>query len=135
MYENYERIRNTKGYKDSDVSKATGVAKSTFSDWKNGRSKPKTDKLIKIAKFLDVSVEQLEFDNIAWDPDSQDIYLVEEIPSRIKAKYDFLVNISSSKFGQDYYMELLDIILEVDERYKNDLLSLIKIFAKVSKGE
>mgnify|MGYP003553741655 CR=1 FL=1 len=30
--------------KDSDVAKATGITKSTFSDWKNGRSNPKDAK-------------------------------------------------------------------------------------------
>ena len=33
------------------VSKATGIAASTFSDWKRGRSMPKADKLALIADF------------------------------------------------------------------------------------
>lgn len=41
------------------VSKETGIAQSTFSDWKSGRSTPKTDKLKKIADFFDVSVSYL----------------------------------------------------------------------------
>ena len=39
MYEIYCKLRNEKGVKDSDVVKATGITKSTFSDWKSGRSK------------------------------------------------------------------------------------------------
>lgn len=57
MYENYCRLRDKKGYKDADVAKATGITKSTFSDWKSGRSNPKNDKLQKIAAFLGVSVD------------------------------------------------------------------------------
>ena len=49
MYELYCKFRDKKGVKDSDVSKATGIPQSTFSDWKSGRSKPNTEKLIKIA--------------------------------------------------------------------------------------
>ena len=45
MYEIYCRLREAKGVKDSDVVKATGITKSTFSDWKSGRSKPKNEKL------------------------------------------------------------------------------------------
>ena len=41
MYEIYCKLRDSKGMKDSDVAKATGITKSTFSDWKNGRSNPK----------------------------------------------------------------------------------------------
>ena len=59
MYEIYCKLRDTKGVKDSDVVKATGITKSTFSDWKSGRSKPKNEKLQKIADYFGVSVEYL----------------------------------------------------------------------------
>ena len=54
MYEIYCKLRDEKGCKDADVAKATGITKSTFSDWKNGRSKPKDEKLTKIADYFDV---------------------------------------------------------------------------------
>jgi transcriptional regulator with XRE-family HTH domain len=41
------------------VSKATKIPASTFTDWKNGRSTPKIEKLQKIADFFDVSVDYL----------------------------------------------------------------------------
>lgn len=59
MYERYCELRDLKGYKDADIYRITGVAKSTLSDWKNGKSKPKQDKLIPIAKCLGVSVNYL----------------------------------------------------------------------------
>lgn len=59
MYEIYCKLRDDRGLKDADVVKATGITKSTFSDWKSGRSKPKQDKLQKIADFLSVSVDYL----------------------------------------------------------------------------
>jgi len=39
------------------VSKETGIPANTFTDWKNGRSKPKFDKLMALAKYFDISVE------------------------------------------------------------------------------
>lgn len=39
------------------VSKDTGIAANTFTDWKNGRSNPKFDKLLILAKYFDVPVE------------------------------------------------------------------------------
>ena len=39
------------------VSKESGIAQSTFSDWKNGKSNPKIDKLIKLAKYFDVPID------------------------------------------------------------------------------
>ena len=59
MYDIYCRLRDNKKLKDSDVAKATGITKSTFSDWKTGRSKPKQDKLQKIADFFGVTLDYL----------------------------------------------------------------------------
>lgn len=59
IYDRYCEIRNSKGLKDSNVASGTGIGKSTFSDWKSGRSQPKQDKLQKIADFLGVSLEYL----------------------------------------------------------------------------
>ena len=41
------------------VSKETGIAPSTFSDWKNGRSTPKADKLRRIADHFGISIDSL----------------------------------------------------------------------------
>ena len=58
-YEIFARLLRERGITPYQVFKATGVSQSTLSDWKNGKSRPKTEKLIKIAKFLGVSVEYL----------------------------------------------------------------------------
>ena len=59
MYERYCELRDLKGYKDADIARITGITKSTFSDWKNGRSTPKDEKLKKIAECLGTTVEYL----------------------------------------------------------------------------
>lgn len=55
-FENLLKLNNTTVYR---VSKATGIPGSTFSDWKNGRSSPKSDKLRKIADFFGVGIDLL----------------------------------------------------------------------------
>lgn len=67
MYEIYCKLRDERGLKDSDVVKQTGITKSTFSDWKSGRSKPKNDKLQKIADFFGVTVDYLISGNTTAD--------------------------------------------------------------------
>lgn len=59
MYKEYVKLRDERGVTDYRVAKETGITKSTFTDWKNGRSEPKIDKLTKIARFFGVSVERL----------------------------------------------------------------------------
>lgn len=68
-YENYARIRDSKGLKDFDVSKASGIGSSTFSDWKHGRSIPKEPKLEKIANVLGVTTYELKTGNKPEVPD------------------------------------------------------------------
>ena len=47
------KARNVSYYQLSDL---LGFPRSTFSDWKSGKSMPKTDKLIKIADYFGVKV-------------------------------------------------------------------------------
>lgn len=57
MYEKYVSIRDEKGVTDYEVAKQTGISQSTFSDWKSGRSKPKLEKLLLIARYFEVPIE------------------------------------------------------------------------------
>lgn len=57
MYENYVALRDKRGITDYRVSLDTGITKSTFADWKSGRSNPKIDKLKILADYFGVSIE------------------------------------------------------------------------------
>lgn len=59
MYKRFEKLLNENKITSYKVGKDTGIASATFSDWKNGRSVPKQDKLIKIAEYFDVSIDWL----------------------------------------------------------------------------
>lgn len=58
-YENYAKLKESKGINDFAVSKATGIAPASISDWKNGRTELKLDKLQKIADYFEVSIDYL----------------------------------------------------------------------------
>ena len=59
MYEVYQRLLDEKGLKNADVARATGISNMTLSDWKRGKSVPKSDKMRKIAEYLGVSEHYL----------------------------------------------------------------------------
>ncbi len=59
MYDTFAKLLKEKKLKPIDVSKATGISPATLSDWKTGKSKPKQDKLIKIADYFGVTVDYL----------------------------------------------------------------------------
>ena len=58
-YRIFEELLRQSGTTVYRVAKSTGIPASTFTDWKNGRSVPKTEKLKKIAAFFEVSLEYL----------------------------------------------------------------------------
>lgn len=59
MYEIFEQLLQKYGVTAYKVSKETGVTQSTLSDWKRGRSTPKTDNMKKVADYFGVTVDYL----------------------------------------------------------------------------
>lgn len=59
MYEIFAKLLEERGEKTINVARATGISNGTFSDWKNGRSKPNPTTLKKIADYFGVSVDYL----------------------------------------------------------------------------
>ena len=56
IFENLLSMHRTTVYR---VSKETGISATTFTDWKNGRSTPKADKIKRIADYFGVSLEYM----------------------------------------------------------------------------
>lgn len=59
MYSIFEKLCDKNNVTPYKVGKATGIATSTLSDWKTGKSNPKPAKLQKIADYFNVSVDYL----------------------------------------------------------------------------
>lgn len=57
MYERYVALRDSKNITDYKVALDTGITRSTFTDWKSGRSEPKIDKLKRLADYFGVPLE------------------------------------------------------------------------------
>lgn len=57
MYEKFSELLEETNKSSYQVSKDTGIPQSVLSDWKRGRSKPKFDKLLILAKYFGVPVE------------------------------------------------------------------------------
>ena len=58
-YESFLQLVKTHNTTVYQISKATGISASTFSDWKSGRSVPKLDKIKIIADYFGVSLESM----------------------------------------------------------------------------
>ena len=58
-YKVFQELCQRNGIRPADVSRATGIATSTFTSWKQGVYEPKPEKLRKIAEYFGVSVEYM----------------------------------------------------------------------------
>lgn len=68
IFDQLLKINKTTVYR---VSKDTGIAASTLSDWKNGRSTPKTEKIKLIADYFGVSLEYMLGKGVAPGDDNR----------------------------------------------------------------
>lgn len=57
MYKKFAELLEKTNKTSYRVAKDTGITPSTFTDWKNGRSKPKLEKLKILADYFGVSIE------------------------------------------------------------------------------
>ena len=53
----YKALKKKKKVTDYQVSKATGIARSTLSEINAGKYIPKADKLLKLAEYFNVPIE------------------------------------------------------------------------------
>lgn len=111
MYEIFARLLQEKGITPYRVSKETGVSQGSLSDWKNGKSKPKYEKMIKIADFLGVSVEYL---TTGQEPRSNDV-TEEPTIEKLSGTYLRLAR-RAQELGLDD--EDVDAILAIYEKHK-----------------
>lgn len=118
MYEIFEHLLQKYGVTAYKVGKETGIASSTFTDWKNGRSIPKQDKLQKIANYFGVSIEYLmtgeettEKEPLLTTKDERDISKkLEEALKQLENKQEALM--FNGKALDEETRELLKISLE-----------------------
>lgn len=71
MYEIFKNLMNEKNVTPYRVAKETGIASATLSDWKNGKSTPKADKLKKIADYFGVTLDYLLGNEPKKEPTTQ----------------------------------------------------------------
>ena len=67
MYDKFEKLLKEKNVTPYRVHKETGISTATLSDWKNGKSQPKKDKIEKICEYFGVPVSYFYGDSTSSD--------------------------------------------------------------------
>lgn len=125
MYEIYQRLLDEKGIKNADVSRATGISNMTLSDWKNGKTTPKQDKLLKIADYFGVSLDYLM---TGKEPNAGSLYSDENA--------DLLIEITHKMKGDPEFADRLVkymSLLNENKKSVDDMIDLM--YSKEHKEE
>lgn len=118
MYEKFAKLCENKGVTPYKVAKSTGIASSTLSEWKKGKSTPKTDKLQKIADYFNVDINYL-----LCDQGEEKIYYfdgnTQEIAQEIFENKDLRLLFDAGKDASAEDLKLVtDMLLNLKNRGK-----------------
>lgn len=100
-------LRRTRGISQKELSQIIGVTKTTVSNWETGFAEPNGKALMKLSEFFDVAPDYLV-----------GLPTAEEIPAE---KIDLKV-------------ELIDRILEADEKTVDRLFKYLEVILKNEKS-
>lgn len=120
-----------KGIKNIDVSRATGIPASTFSDWKKGKSSPKRDKIEKIANFFDINPD--------WLAGTSDIKI--KLKNNLnEQEQSYYLNPETSKIAQEIYDNkelslLFDAAKDAEPEDLQTIHSMLMALKRKEKGE
>ena len=109
MYSKFEKLCVSKGITPYRVAKDLGFSRSFFSDWKTGRSKPKNDKIKKIADYFGVNTAYFydeKEENQAYYLDSETKEIAQTIFENkdLRLLFDSAKNASSEDLQTVYTM-------------------------------
>lgn len=116
MYEIFEQLLKEKGIKAADVTRATGISSTVFSEWKKGKSTPKADKRKKIAEYFGVSLEYLD---TGKEPQLDYIYTDENA--------EFLIEVTKMSKDSDFVerMKKYMSLLNEDKKSVDDMIDFM----------
>lgn len=134
MYEIFAMLLEQSGKRTTDVSRATGISPTTFSDWKSGKSIPKQDKLQKIADYFGVTIKYL----MTGKEDSVEQKITSVSPERaldIEVEHDVDVMMEKLKNGEEVVFRFNgDTAGDEDmELIKSSLMNLCMTAKRISK--
>ena len=131
MFERHLEMLKEKGIKNIDVSRATGIPASTFSDWKKGKSSPKRDKIEKIANFFDINPD--------WLAGTSDIKI--KLQDNLnEQEQSYYLNPETSKIAQQIYDNkelslLFDAAKDAEPEDLQTVHSMLMALKRKEKGE
>lgn len=119
MYDIFEQLRQKRGVSVYKIAKETGVTQSTLSDWKRGRSTPKTDNMKKLADYFGVSIDYL---TTGEEPELEKANVNSKTEDRdIAKRFDAIIGDINDPEGSPLYFDGV----ELDDKTKEIMATFV----------
>lgn len=126
-----KELRKFHNYNQADVAAALDVVRQTYSHYETGKRTPGHDVLYKLAKFYDISMDELLFNTVELDPD---IHFSSVAPNHTAEEFDEYLSHFSSETNKKKYQfhtvlekELLYYFEKLSEADKKEIIEFTKI--------
>lgn len=134
MYEIFEQLLQKHGISAYKVSKDTGIATATLSDWKNGRSIPKSDKMQILADYFGVTFEYLTTGrNSSMSISKSELSLKDQ--RDISKDLNNLIEKLTSKEDGPINFNGVEMSEETTELFKDELQFMLKRLKIINKNK
>lgn len=125
MYDVFDELMKSRKMNPTEVSRQTKIPRSMFTDWKNGRSTPKADKLKILADFFGVSVDVFYDDDVKVQNSGQQ-----------KVYYDAeTLEFAQAIFDDPELRALMKAAMSVPKESQASLTQLLKTMKETNPNE
>lgn len=105
--------------KATQLSRETGIATGSITDWKRGKSIPTGSRLVTLCRYFNVTAAELLGIEVAPEIEEMVSHMEHDIPAKIVVDDEFLKKVveTVSELPEDQHKELMDYIQYL--KYKN----------------
>lgn len=130
MYEKFEKLLNEKQITPYRVYKDTGISTATLSDWKNGKSQPKKDKIERICAYFNVPLAYFYGNDV---PDKKETTLTPKDERDIAKDLNSIMGKLRSGEAGPASFDGADIPIETQELFAQQLDIMLHHLKKINK--
>lgn len=129
-----KELRKLHNYNQADVAAALGVVRQTYSHYETGKRAPGNDVLYKLAKFYNISMDELMANTVDLDPA---LYFNSPMPNHTAEEFgEYLAYFNTDANKKKYQFhsvlekELLYYFEKLSESDKKEIIEFTKIKVK-----
>jgi len=129
-----KELRKFHNYNQEDIAAVIGVIRQTYSHYETGKRTPSGDILCKLARFYNISMDELVADTVELDPD---LYFTSPVPAQKAEEFGEYLSYFNTDTNKKKYQfhsvlekELLYYFEKLSEADKKEIIEFTKIKVK-----